>query len=183
MKYFVCLMVLCLLGCSADIPLSSAQVSLDAPYVHKIQEGDALKISVFGENDLSREYRVGPTGVISFPYIGELNVLGLTADQVAALLWNSLRDDYIKDPEVSVDITNLRPIYVLGEVNKPGSYDFDEDLNVVRAVALAGGFTHRANKENFDILRGKKETQTSTHAGLKTALYPGDTIVVKERYF
>ncbi len=144
--------------------------------------GDEVKITVFGEDDLSGEFRVDATGHLSLPLIGRVAAAGGSADQLEAFIATTLRvDGYVKRPRVNVEILSLRPIFVIGEINRPGSYPYSTGLTALKAVALAGGFTYRARKTVLYVVRDPQQGERKIRVdGL---LRPGDTIRVRERWF
>lgn len=145
---------------------------------------DVIKVTVYGENDLSSTYKIGSGGLISFPLIGEIKVEGLSTRQVEHLLQRKLADGYLINPSVSVEVTTYRPFYILGEVRNPGSYDFKNGATVLKAVALAGGFTYRANKREVQVLKTKEGgSSLYENVAVDKAIGPGDIILVKERFF
>lgn len=149
-----------------------------------LDTGDVLRIIVFGEAELTGSYEVGPMGTISVPLIGDVQVKGLTAGEVNVLIYDKLADGYLIDPSVSIEITNLRPFFILGEVRTPGSYTFIPDMSVLNAVAVAGGFTYRANQKEVDIVRKSKKGQEKKKKLLVVEkVKPGDIIFIKERFF
>ena len=106
----------------------------------------------------------------------------MTADAEAAIR-KKLSGGIVVDPNVTVDVIQYRPIYVIGEVNKPGAYDYTSNIVMINAVALAGGFTYRAGKEGVTVLRGSEASEQRYHATQTTALQPGDVVLVPERFF
>ncbi len=164
---------------------------------YKLSTGDVLSISVFDEPDLSLdEVRVATTGVISFPLLGEVKVVGLTATQVEQQLKKMLLDGYLKHPKVTVSIKEYRLFYVHGEVKSPGGYNYQDGLTVRKAVVLAGGFTERASKEKITLVtendvaasRGAEGSANSLDKGmtkvdLNHPVRPGDVITVGESFF
>lgn len=146
--------------------------------------GDQLRVTIFGQEDLSGEFSVSSTGVISMPLIGDVKSGGLTIKQLEEAIENSLRPDYLKNPRVSVEVINFRPFFIIGEVNNPGSYPFRPGMTVVNAVAMAGGYTYRARKNRFEIRRAQsKQRADKEDANEMTAVWPGDVIRVLERFF
>ncbi len=145
--------------------------------------GDRLKITVFGEPDLSGESEVDGRGLISLPLIGQTPVGGRTLHEVEVAVASRLAGRYLVNPRVSIEVLNYRPFFILGEVNKPGSYPFVNGMSVLNAVALAGGFTYRARKDEMMVVRAgdaaKKEQPVSQEANV----LPGDIIRVPERFF
>jgi polysaccharide export outer membrane protein len=169
-------------GCMSSPPLG---IELPAAPAYKVGPGDRLNITVFGEATLSREYAVTSAGAISFPLIGDLSVSGLTIAQLSDALVKKLGAGYMKDPRVTVEVVNYRPFFILGEVMRAGSYPYVTDLSVLQAVAMAGGYTYRANKSRVFIRRAG-ETMERTYVltpDNPVWLLPGDTIRIGERYF
>ena len=179
-------MVLCaaLLGplaAGADEP--TTKPALSAAHEYTLGSGDKLRVTTFGEQDLSGEFEVGSTGKISMPLIGDINVAGQTIAQVVTVIEEKLRNGYLRDPKVNIEVLNYRPFFILGEVLKPGSYPFVNGMTVVNAVALAGGYTYRADKDDITIEHagepGKKEQKISETG----TVLPGDIVRVPERFF
>lgn len=150
----------------------------DGDYV--LGSGDNIRVTVFGHDDLSGEFLVGANGRVSLPLIGELTASGLTVRQMEKEIIDKLQPDYLKDPRVAVEVLNYRPFYILGEVNRPGSYPYVNGMRVINAVALAGGYTYRADEDDLWVTRadGRREQATPT-----TQVQPGDVIEVPERFF
>lgn len=147
-----------------------------------LDAGDRVKVTVFGEDDLSGEFELDGSGSLIFPLIGVVPAQGLTARALEAELDRRLRGDYLVDPSISVDVLTVRPFFVLGEVNSPGSYQFRPGLTVLNAVAIAGGFTFRANERSIELRRGGEAGQVMDATG-ETRIEPGDVIRIRERFF
>lgn len=147
--------------------------------------GDTLTIRVFGEKDLSGEYLINEEGFIFMPLIGEIDAKGKTIEQVADTIEVKLKDGFLRDPSVGIEIANFRPIYVMGEVRNPGSYNFVTDMTIRNAAAIAGGFTYRANQKEMHILREGMDEKTIRIEDVPPdqKIAPGDIILVKERFF
>jgi polysaccharide export outer membrane protein len=145
--------------------------------------GDQIRIIVFGSEDLSGEFEVGPQGDIAYPLIGQVQAGGKTLRAVEEEIANRLKPDYLKDPRVNVEVLNYRPFFVLGEVRRPGSYPYQSGMTVVNAVALAGGFTYRAVEDEVLITRASDPSKQEMRADLNASVLPGDTIEVQERFF
>lgn len=149
---------------------------------YKLGTGDKLRVVVFGEEDASGEYEVDATGAISARLLGRLQVKGLTVSEVEQALIEQYRArGYFKNPRISIELVNLRPFFILGEVEKRGSYPYINGLTVAQAVAVAGGYTYRASRSRITIQRAgaPKEEPVSEDA----PVYPGDIIRVPERFF
>ena len=141
-----------------------------------------LRVTVFGQEDLSGEFEVNGSGRVQLPLIGELTVIDLTLRDVEKNIVSVLKPDYLKNPVVSVEIINYRPFYIIGEVANPGSYEYVGGMRVINAVAMAGGFTYRAKEEKVLITRAKGTGQQEA-ANQGTPVFPGDVIEVPERFF
>jgi len=173
----------------AQAPLSVAQTATvtsatvrDVPE-YRLGVADKVRVNVFGEQALTGEFLVGGSGKISLPLLGEVQAAGLTIGEFQEEIAKALRQGYIKEPRVSAEVLNYRPFYILGEVNKPGEYPFTNNLTVLNAVATAEGFTYRANKKIVFIKRADKTTEEPFPLTTTTAVAPGDTIRIGERYF
>ncbi|MBI2719882.1 MAG: polysaccharide export protein [Rhizobiales bacterium] len=150
---------------------------------YRVGAGDRLTIRVAGETDLTADYLVDGSGNISLPYIQTLNVGGLTASQIERLVEARLRAGYLRDPKVSAQVTTLRPFYILGEVNTSGSFAYQPGITVQNAIAIAGGYSPRADHQ-LVLLTRKNATGTATaKVPVTTQIYPGDIIYVRERWF
>ena len=151
---------------------------------YKLGANDRLRITVFGQPTLTGEYTLDGNGVLSFPLIGNLPAEGVTTSQLQKAIAGKLSPDYLVNPNVSAEVITRRPFYVIGEVQKPGNYSYVTSLTAINAVAMAGGFTRRARKNDFYVRRTSADGQTvrvEAHSG--TVLQPGDTLEVRERLF
>lgn len=155
------------------------------PTVYRLDAGDRISITVFGEESLSREYAITPQGDLAFPLLGDIPVAEMTVSDLQTTLRERLGEGYVNDPRVTVEVLNYRPFYILGEVGKAGEFPFSDGLTVMQAVALAGGFTYRAERKRIFILRDgqTKEEVYDISDGRAVYVAPGDTIRVGERYF
>lgn len=149
----------------------------------RLQSGDKIKITVFGEDRLSGDYEIDPGGTVSLPLAGTVRAAGLTKSQFEQLLMRRFRREYLRDPKVTVDVMSFRPFYVIGEASRVGEFAYKSPLNVLTALAIAGGPTYRADDSKVYIQRsgdgGFKEYPMSS----EVPIYPGDLIRVPERYF
>ena len=166
------------LGIIAALPAGAA----DRPE-YTLGPGDSLRVTVFGQEDLSGEFTVDGQGSISLPLVGNVAVGTLSVREAEQAVVGKLKPDYLKNPRVSIEVLNYRPFYILGEVNKPGSYPYVSGMTVINAVALGGGYTHRARENNLMITRGNDATRQKHKATHDTVVLPGDVIEVPERYF
>lgn len=145
--------------------------------------GDKVRVTVYGEESLSGEFFVSGTGLMSLPLIGEIKVGGMTVGQFQTAVQDKLKDGYLKDPRVSAEVLTFRPFYILGEVEKPGTYPYTSGLTVLNAVATAGGFTYRADKKSVYIKRNGDTSENKGELKPSTLVSPGDTIRIGERFF
>ncbi|MGH6967993.1 MAG: polysaccharide biosynthesis/export family protein [Stellaceae bacterium] len=150
---------------------------------YRLGPGDQVRITVFGQQDLTGTYQVDGSGMLAFPLIGRLHAGGMTAAQLQQAITHKLSPDYIRNPSVSVEVMNYRPFYVLGEVNKAGAYPYVSGMTVLNAVAFAAGFTYRAKDDDFKIDRTENGQHTVITANDNTPVRPGDVITIPERFF
>jgi len=145
--------------------------------------GDKVKVTVYGEDDLSGEFLVDGSGHVQLPLIGQVKASGLTVHEFVGEVTTALENGYLKEPKVSVQVLNYRPFYIIGEVNKPGEYPYENGLTILRAVALAGGYTYRADDTSVYVRHVNSTQETSMPADSTTRIFPGDIVRVSERIF
>lgn len=151
---------------------------------YRLNPGDKMRIIVYGQNHLTGDYALDNAGVLSFPLAGQIKASGMTPGELERTIKSKLDPDYIRGASVSVEVASKRPFYIIGEVRNPGSYPYVSGISVFNAVALAGGYTYRARENSFFIKRTGKDGQiVRVAATSNTAIRPGDTIQVRERYF
>jgi polysaccharide export outer membrane protein len=143
-----------------------------------------VRLITFGEEGLTGEFRVSDAGTIAVPLLGNLRAAGLTPAELAASVAAKLQEaKLLKEPSVAAEVTAYRPIFVLGEVNKPGQYPYQPGMTVVTAAAVAGGFTYRAIKDYASVVRTVDRRAVEGKALRQTYLQPGDVVTVFERRF
>jgi polysaccharide export outer membrane protein len=148
-----------------------------------LDTGDKLRITVFGQEDLSGEYSVDGTGAISMPLLPPISARGLTADEFEAALEIELGENLLRNPNVSIQVMEFRPFFILGEVRNAGQYPYVSGMTVQSAAAIAGGFTYRANADRVTITRNRGDRIVELGVDSTEVVMPGDTILVRERYF
>ena len=164
---------------SAGIPGAPA-----VPYpTYRLGSGDQLRVIVFGQDNLSRLYNVDSSGSVALPLIGPIRARGLTTAQLANDIANELKQKYVKDPKVSVEVETYRPFFILGEVNKPGQYPYVNAMTVEAAVAIAEGYTERAKQRMVRLTRKFGGVMSTVMVPPDYPVQPGDTIYVMERFF
>ena len=171
-----------LIGCGNTGPAGEPPVPLAGQPV-PLGPGDRIHITVYGQDLMTNDYLVDRDGSIALPLAGRVVIGGLVTADAEAAIRKTLNKGIVVDPNVTVDVIQYRPIYVIGEVNKPGAYDYTSNIVMINAVALAGGFTYRAKKDSVTVLRGSEASEQRYHATQTTALQPGDVVLVPERYF
>ncbi len=158
--------------------------AVSGPDTNKLGPNDRLRITVFGQPTLTGEYTLDGNGVLAFPLIGNVPANGVTTSQLQQKIAAKLNPEYLINPSVSAEIVTRRPFYVVGEVQKPGNYPYVSDITAVNAIAMAGGFTRRARKNDFYIRRLDKDGKmVRIEANAGTVLQAGDTLEVRERVF
>ena len=188
-RLFACsgalVLALLLFGCTAA-QLSEAEqqtLSAAATAAPKLQPGDKIRVTVYGEDKLSGDYQIDQSGQISLPLAGTVEAVGLTQSQLEQALAKKFRSEYLRNPKVTVTIATLQPFYLMGEVEKPGEYSYRSGLNVLTALAIAGGPTYRASKNTVQIQRRGETSMREYPISTSVPILPGDVIRVPERYF
>jgi len=184
-------MALTLGACDPQPPMSTATIQQPSQGTqnlrlgeYRVAPGDRLRVTVLSDTELSGEYEVDSTGMISPRMAGRVVVLGMTMPEIETMLADRYRSGgYLRNPRMSVDLVSRRPFYIIGEISRPGSFPYVSGINVVQAIAIAGGYTRRASKtritiQRFNAQQGQEETVTED-----SPVGPGDIIRVPERWF
>ena len=150
---------------------------------YRVGAGDKLSIRVAGEADLTGEFPVDASGAISMPYVQSVTVAGMSTPQIEQMILQRLRAGYLKDPQVSVQVTTLRPFYIMGEVTAAGSFAYQPGITVQNAIAIAGGYGARADKNEVLLTRKDANGTNTSKVPVTTQVYPGDIVYVRERWF
>jgi len=166
---------------SAPIPVAVTRAAPQNAYT--LDSGDKLRVVVFGQDGLTNSYSVDAGGSITMPLIGGVKARGLTTGELAAAITARLRQGYIRDPAVAVEVEAYRPFFILGEVTYPGQYPYVANMTIETAVAIAGGFTPRALHEQVELTRTVHGATVRSKVPVTTSVHPGDTISVSERWF
>jgi polysaccharide export outer membrane protein len=156
-------------------------VAYDAAY--RLDAGDRLRVVVYGQEGLTNTYAIDAGGSITMPLIGAVRARGLTPAGLAAEITGKLRNGYIREPSVAVEIEAYRPFFILGEVAAPGQYPYVPNMSVESAVAIAGGFSPRAKRDRVTLTHTDAGGSIRAIVPLGTPLSPGDTVLVGERWF
>ncbi len=180
-----------LFGCGGDeLPppqvqgqLPSPEQQQDAVAGYRLGAGDQVRVTVFRHEDLSGEFQLDGEGFFALPLVGEVQGGGKTVRDLEANIEDAFREGgYLVSPQVSLEVLNYRPFYILGEVNQPGSYPYVNGMTVINAVALAGGYTYRASQGSISVQRGGSNSD-KVGVGPTSQVLPGDIITVPERFF
>ena len=173
-----------LLGACSLVGGGLAVLPVAQPAAYRLGGGDVVRLITFGEDSLTGEFRVSDSGTIALPLLGPLRAAGLSPDQLGKRVGDALvRANLLRSPSVSVEVIAYRPIFVLGEVNKPGQYPYQPGMTVVTAVAVAGGFTYRAFDRYASVVRTTDNEAIEGRATRQSFLQPGDVVTVYERRF
>lgn len=167
---------------SACSTVASTPPELMEHVEYKLGPGDQLRINVFGETDLTGTFTVGSQGSVAYPLVGSVPAAGKTIPEFTTTLQDALQQ-YVRSPNVSVEVANYRPFFILGEVQRPGTYPYSADLTVLNAVATAGGFTYRANQGTVFIRHANETSEHQVQITIATPILPGDTVRISERFF
>ena len=154
-----------------------------ADSVYRFGPGDKLQVNVFNEPDLSGEYTLDGEGQFSMHLIGQVNAAGLSSNELEAFLITQLKPDYLVNPRVSVQVRNYRPFYIIGEVKSPSAYAYVDGMTYLTAVAIAGGYTHRAKKNYVYVVRGDAPGNEELKLDVNDRVLPGDIVRIAERIF
>ena len=172
-------------GPAAAVPAAAGEavpLPPDANIDYRLGSGDKLRVIVFGEPDLSGEFDVSGSGKVALPLIGQVDAAGRTLSEFEAAVIAKLMEGYLNNPRVSVEVMNYRPFYIYGEVSNPGQYPYTNGMTALNAIAVAGGYTYRANTNQIYITRGEGAEQTYP-ASQAVKVLPGDVVRVPERFF
>jgi len=182
MRPFALLAALALLaGCTAA-PLTGGggvNEALTAPY--QLDSGDQLRVTVYDQAELTNTYQVDPSGYVTLPLIGPVPARGRTTQEIAGAIAAALQSGFLRAPNVAVEIAQFRPFFIMGEVRSPGQYSYVAGMTAEMAVAIAGGFTPRANESSVEISRTINGEVLRGRIAILDAVRPGDTVTVSQR--
>jgi polysaccharide export outer membrane protein len=150
---------------------------------YTLDSGDKLRVVVFGQDGITNSYIVGADGNVNLPLVGAVPARGFTTAQLSQMISERLKQGYVREPHVSVEVETYRPFFILGEVTTPGQYPYVANMTAETAVAIAGGFSPRADKREIELTRNAPGQTFKGEVPLSYPVRPGDTIQVKERWF
>ncbi len=177
-------LLLCLLAAACAPGRDLPDLPSSAPTAYRLGSGDMIRLITAGDDQLTGEFRVSDSGMVALPLLGAVHAADLTPDGLASEISRALvQSNLYNAPSVSVEVTTYRPIFVLGEVNKPGQYPYQPGMTVVTAAAVAGGFTYRAFDSYASVVRTDDGTAVEGKATRQSFLQPGDVVTIFERRF
>lgn len=177
---FTLLLVLPLAACATTRP-ATYLVETKGPY--QLDTGDAVRVTVYGDTELSNTYRVDDNGAIAFPLVGPVPVRGQTTTVAASRIAAALANGYMRNPDVAVEMAEYRPFFIQGEIGNPGQFPYVYGMTVRAAISTAGGFTPTADRDNAVVYRPQGGQMAKGTVDLDFPINPGDTIVISERWF
>jgi polysaccharide biosynthesis/export protein len=154
---------------------------IEGPY--RLDTGDVVRVTIYGDTELSKSYRVDDSGSIAFPLVGPVVVRGQTTAAAADRIAAKLADGFLRNPDVAVEVETYRPFFIQGEVRNSGQFAYVYGMTVRNAIATAGGFTETADRGRALVYRRENGEQVRSTVTLDFPIVPGDTIVVQERWF
>jgi len=164
-------------------PYGYASAPANDQQTYTLDSGDRLRIVVFGQDGITSSYTVDAGGNVNLPLVGSVPARGYGTQQLSQMIAERLKQGYVREPHVSVEVEAYRPFFILGEVTNPGQYPYVANMTAETAIAIAGGFAPRANKSKVELTRNAPGQQMHGDVPLGFQLRPGDTVVVKERWF
>lgn len=183
-KYVLVILIATVLsGCARQPTANLADITTAYSGPYRLDSGDQIRVTVFGQADLSRVYPIDVSGNITMPLIGSVPARGRTPVALSAGISGRLARNYVRNPDVSVEVQIYRPFFVLGEVQRAGQFPYVSGMTVQTAIAIAGGYTYRADQRGVVITRRGQDTPIRGYAANDELVMPGDTIYVDERYF
>ena len=150
---------------------------------YRVDSGDRLRVTVFDQKDLTSTYSIDQAGYISFPLVGAVPARGRTLQELEGQIAAKLKQGYLRDPDVSIEVDRYRSIFVMGEVGQPGQYTYLPGMTIQNAIAVAGGFSARANQSNADVTRKINGSIMTGRVTISNPVLAGDTIYIRERLF
>jgi polysaccharide biosynthesis/export protein len=181
LRLLLVLMLVPLAGCAVNGRPATYPVETKGPYT--LDTGDIVRVSVYGEAELTRSYKVEDNGAVSLPLAGQVQVRGMTTQMTAARITAALSDGYIREPSVAVEIEQYRPFFIQGAVAAGGQFPYVYGMTVRAAISTAGGFSDTADRRKAIVYRRRGAEMIKSAVGLDFPIFPGDTIVISERWF
>jgi polysaccharide export outer membrane protein len=182
MRWLQLCLILVLLPLAACSLSKTSIYSVETRGAYTLGGGDVLRVKVYGDESVTGSYRVDDAGMISMPLVGLLRVEGQTTQQATATIAEALADGYVRSPDVAIEIESYRPFFIQGAVQNAGQFAYVSSMTVRAAVSTAGGYTDTANRSRATVYRKQGSQMVKTTVDLDFPVYPGDTIVIAERW-
>jgi len=170
-------------GLRKDVPETVVVNGTAGNSDYRLGAGDRVRVTVYGEEDLSGEFQVDSAGYIRLPLIGQVQASGHSAYQLEGNVEASLENGYLKNPRVSIEVTTYRPFYIIGQVNRPGQYAYVSNMSALDAIGLAGGFTEHAVESTVRIRHEGEGKEHAVAPDETVKVRPGDVIRVDQTLF
>jgi len=167
-------------ACAINPSSNTYLIETKGPYT--LDTGDMIRVNIYGDKDISANYRIGDDGAISFPLIGAIDARGLTTQQISTNITLALSQSYMRNPDVTVEIAEYRPFFIQGEVKQAGKFPYVYGMSVRAAISNAGGFTDVADRSYAIVYRAQGDQMVKGKVELDFPIYPGDTIVINDRW-
>ena len=180
LRLFLIVLLIPLAGCALNARPATYLVETKGPYA--LDTGDMVRVTVYGEAELTKSYKVDDGGAISLPLVGPVPVRGLTTQQAAANVTAALADGYIREPSVAMEIEQYRPFFIQGAIKTAGQFAYVYGMTVRAAISTAGGFSDTADRSRAIVYRRQGKEMVKGSVGLDFPIYPGDTVVISERW-
>jgi len=176
----LCVCALTLSGCAIKPMSATYLVDTKGPYT--LDTGDVVRVMVYGDADLTQSYAVDDAGAVALPLVGPIQVRGTTTKVAAARIAAALSNGFMRDPNVAVEVATYRPFFIQGEVATPGQFTYVYGMTVRAAISTAGGFTDTADRSQALVYRRQGSEMAKGTVDLDFPIYPGDTVVILERW-
>lgn len=177
---FMIALMLSLTGCASTRP---ATYLVDSKGPYQLDTGDAVRVTVYGDAELSSTYRIDDSGAIAFPLVGPVSVRGVTTTAAAGRLAAALANGFMRNPDVAVEVAEYRPFFIQGEIRNAGQFQYVYGMTVRAAISTSGGFSDTADRSRAIIYRRQGDEMVKGTVELDSPIYPGDTVVILERWF
>lgn len=183
MRWLPIALFLLIVPLSACASMRPATYLVDVKGPYQLDTGDGLRVTVYGDEQLTGTYRVDDAGKVAFPLVGPVPVRGQTTQAAAARIAAALANGYMRNPNVAVEVAEYRPFFIQGEVKTAGQFPYVFGMSVRAAISTAGGFTDTADRNQATVYRRQGREMAKGNVDLDYPIYPGDTIVIGERWF
>jgi polysaccharide export outer membrane protein len=178
---FSLLLLVPVAGCAVNTRAATYLVETKGPY--QLDTGDSVRVTVYGDAELSETYNVDDSGAVAFPLVGPVKVRGVTTSVAASRIAAALANGYMRNPDVAVEVAEYRPFFIQGEVTNNGQFPYVYGMTARAAISTAGGFRETADRGRVVVYRRQGDQMVKGTVDLDYPIYPGDTVVVLERWF